>query len=176
MDHRIDGFDCWAEIGSCAPNPDGSRLKTKASAQDLPVFAKVWTTTGTADKPDAWQYADLSSLMAHISRLTGLRDKMKLYSLRRGGQFVLVEHGVDRDTVRSLIGHETDSRADLAYISIVSTINVQALTKELPTTDVTNCPASVSVELRGRPRNRVSRLLSGSKRMTSTLNSSSPLR
>lgn len=114
--------------------------------------------------------------MAHISRLTGLRDKMKLHSLRRGGQFVLVEHGLDRDTVRILIGHETDSRADLAYISIVSTINVQALTKELPTTDITNCPASVSAELRGRPRDRVSRLLSGSKRMTSTLNSSRFLR
>ncbi|KAI4125430.1 MAG: hypothetical protein LQ347_005383 [Umbilicaria vellea] len=62
---------------------------------------------------------------------------MKSHSLRRGGQFVLVKHGLDRDTVHSLMDDENDSRANLAHISKVSTSNVQALTKDLPTSDTT---------------------------------------
>lgn len=76
---------------------------------------------------------------------------MRLHSLRRGGQFVLVKHGLDRDTIRSLMGHETDSRANLAYISKVSTINVQALTKELPTTDITKFSSISLRRVEGAP-------------------------
>lgn len=47
MNHRINGFDSWAEIEGCVPNPDGSQLESKASAQDSPVFAEHWTTTRT---------------------------------------------------------------------------------------------------------------------------------
>ena len=77
----------------------------------------------------------MGDLMAHISRLSGFPDKMKMYGIRRGADFILEIYCPQ--VVKRLIGHKHDSTSISEYISEISTTDVQALSRGIAVSNIT---------------------------------------
>src|SRR5271156_413588 len=88
VDGTLADFQSWEQIATCKPNPDGSMIRINAGHLKLPVFAKSALTGLEEDALKPWRWRDMGDLMAHISRLSGFPDKMKMYGIRRGADFI----------------------------------------------------------------------------------------
>ena len=85
IENALDLFQSWNEIMACQPNGTGSYMRIKEAMLERPYFSKKVLTDLPADSEIPWTCNDLEALMAPISRLAGLAQKMTLHSLRRGG-------------------------------------------------------------------------------------------
>ncbi|KAJ9645086.1 hypothetical protein H2201_001119 [Coniosporium apollinis] len=150
MDRRLAHFGSWEQLASCRPNPNGSVILLNDSDLQKPVFSKAALTGRIEDELRPWKWRNLGDLMSHISRLAGFPEKFKLHAMRRGATFLLDTH-VSPETARALMGHQRDSNAFREYMSKTSTTDYQAITKRLPTTDITQMSSISLGQVEGAP-------------------------
>ena len=135
-------FPSWESIKSCDPLSNGSRIDFKVSFLKQPVFAKIQPrierSVGSDGQEMSWPYASLAVITQKLSRLAGLAHQTEPHLMRRGSVFTLLQFCKDRERAQKLLGMKEGSRAINTYISKMSTLDVQAVSRGLSPTDVSH--------------------------------------
>lgn len=95
----------------------------KAENQQPIIFSNRVFSGLVFDQGSPLQYHYMNGLMAPLSHLAGIANKLNLHSIRRGCLKVLREI-IDMKITKHLMGHKSGLKAFSAYVSNVSSLDV----------------------------------------------------